>query len=530
VNLDTARCVAVMDTVPIWLVQKINPYHDENGFFTSKAHAVTPHAAQFAQAARRIRSVNPHLGRSYIRDADSYVRMRTTDTQITGERQSLTTNLVHRFPNVAAAEASENQVREHYQRFTAATGVPVRVTRNRSMIRVRAELPSHEEVARTGGATPNTTAATNFSLPPGHRRDTDPKHGPGMTNLATGEFIPDNPNYAAPLSARAQASLNALRAQRVAEMARTPTRPPAPPPPPVEPAKLEYGFTGEGSGVTRKAEGHLTQPPSERLSTLSEREIKLRLEDAGITLTGRSYGDSPKAVAKDFEDKMGMDVLAYKKHLLGELQQLPGGVKERGTTFIIQVGDSSIHSNGSIKTDQASITLNRKFDFASKSVYHAYQEILTRDSRLWSDANVQGGGKCAAMFERSLDIYDHLGFKKVTVGANLSVGGHAWARYGFVPDQHDWDNKRRGYAASSLPALQRHNPGVAASVKKILDNPDPKAMLQFAAIKTKGPDGKPIGMGYLVGTSWHGTIDLTDPKRYEVTRAYSNNSLHKRRD
>src|SRR3954453_23881719 len=85
-----------------------------------------------------------------------------------------------------------------------------------------------------------------------------------------------------------------------------------------------------------------------------------------------------------------------------------------------------------------------------------------------------------------------MGVKKVTLHANIDVGGYAWARFGFTPTQRSWDDLRESmkfwvnsdevcfdsvgneYPALKIPERQR------AALTKILDNPDPRGLWKLA--------------------------------------------------
>ena len=110
------------------------------------------------------------------------------------------------------------------------------------------------------------------------------------------------------------------------------------------------------------------------------------------------------------------------------------------------------------------------------------------------------------MLKAQFDEYEKLGVAKVTVHANIDVGGYAWARFGFVPDQDGWNDLRKslkqrvtadaepvttGAIGPSATPAQRswHAVEMAAgqaagaekrAVNKILNDPDPKAIWKLA--------------------------------------------------
>src|SRR5690349_21579569 len=51
----------------------------------------------------------------------------------------------------------------------------------------------------------------------------------------------------------------------------------------------------------------------------------------------------------------------------------------------------------------------------------------------------QGSGIAKQVLKAQFDEYEKLGVAEVAVHANIDVGGYAWARFGFTPDQDSWD-------------------------------------------------------------------------------------------
>ena len=270
----------------------------------------------------------------------------------------------------------------------------------------------------------------------------------------------------------------------------------------------------------RLAKGSLSTPADLRVTALNDTDLKLELAKENITFT-RPYG-SPKTdrqCCKEFEALTGgVCPVAYKKYVMSDLAKLPGGIKSYVMNY--DISGNTMSANAVIQTNDARIRLSRTYDFHTGKVEHAYQRIISVNPAL-TDAQVQGGGKCAAMFGKSMDMYDSMGIKKIHVHANIDVGGYAWVRYGFVPDVLSWPRlKERAKLKSS-----RYPPDIRAAVLRAIDNPDPKYARVLASIKTpsgKIKDGKavPIGKDILVDSDWYGTINLEDESNYSLTRSY----------
>ena len=76
---------------------------------------------------------------------------------------------------------------------------------------------------------------------------------------------------------------------------------------------------------------------------------------------------------------------------------------------------------------------SRDINLAKKEAYSALFEV--------SDA-AQKRGIAKRLLAGNIETYEKLGINKVKVTAGLTVGGYAWAKYGYVPDQVSWDDLR----------------------------------------------------------------------------------------
>lgn len=125
----------------------------------------------------------------------------------------------------------------------------------------------------------------------------------------------------------------------------------------------------------------------------------------------------------------------------------------------------------------------------------------------------QNKGLVKAIFQASLQEYVNMGAKKIHVHAGLSVGGHSWARHGFV-------------------AVNQ------ADVKEILDDAYGRLKpIEFPAVKriydkyyTDHPGGKAFPMvlwakldfmkDILKGSDWIGEVDLTNKEQFSNFKNY----------
>jgi hypothetical protein len=136
---------------------------------------------------------------------------------------------------------------------------------------------------------------------------------------------------------------------------------------------------------------------------------------------------------------------------------------------------------------------------------------------------IEGAGKGEGIGRQVLkaqfDEYDRMGVKKVTLHANIDVGGYAWARFGFTPKQSDWDDLRKSLnvwvnaddvshdiLGNEYPALKIPKPQRKA-LTKILDNPDSKGLWKSADARI---GDRNIGKEILMERDWRGEIRLDD--------------------
>lgn len=157
--------------------------------------------------------------------------------------------------------------------------------------------------------------------------------------------------------------------------------------------------------------------------------------------------------------------------------------------------------------------------FEGKSVEHDYFLL---------PPEVQGGSIAKTILRNSLDIYDSMGLDRITLHANINVGGYAWSRYGFKPKSKGW---WRAFVDSSLNEkwlnLRESIAGqgadsVVKEVDRLMKSKDPRAIRQVAALKHATPGGQPLGKALLLDTDWFGELDLNDPEDYGIFSAYLN--------
>lgn len=152
----------------------------------------------------------------------------------------------------------------------------------------------------------------------------------------------------------------------------------------------------------------------------------------------------------------------------------------------------------------------RSFDFPEKTVTH---------NRFVVSSHAHGRGLARVFLRNSMKLYQAMGIEKVEVTAAMTAGGYTWARFGFKPDQDDWDRLReklqRTVANLSDEELQ---PRKKRKVEAILRNQKPEAIWLIADLTYKIDDGT-LGKYLLRGESWSGSLDLKD--RRQMRRFWS---------
>lgn len=153
------------------------------------------------------------------------------------------------------------------------------------------------------------------------------------------------------------------------------------------------------------------------------------------------------------------------------------------------IGGNSITVTASVP----GASLMRGINFDTLTAHHLVFELP-------ASKRAHGIGKQVLAGE--VELYKKLGLQTVELTANLSVGGYAWAKYGFLPDKTTWDVMRGNMPLDLDPAFKR---------------PDPKLIWKLA--------DSPNGKDFLIGRSWQGTLDLNDPESMARFNAYVQRAL-----
>lgn len=164
----------------------------------------------------------------------------------------------------------------------------------------------------------------------------------------------------------------------------------------------------------------------------------------------------------------------------------------------------------------------RSFDPATGEVHH---DLLSLNQA------AQNAGVAKKLLSSQMDAYQKMGnVKEVTLGANIDVGGYAWAKYGFYPTQPAWHLVRNRATQTLTDMVKRGmDPAEAEPIFKILEDRNPKAIWELSDQKQPVPPGMSrgrsgattMGKALLLNRAWSGRLPLNDPEAMERFNAYT---------
>ena len=141
-----------------------------------------------------------------------------------------------------------------------------------------------------------------------------------------------------------------------------------------------------------------------------------------------------KKFVEVWENAVKLDPEEFKTTFLGK------------TNATMQIEHRYNEDDGEVLTNELRIMGNLLND-AGKSIGSYTREIDLLDNSAESayfaiNPGEQGGGIGKELLRSNVALYQQMGLDKVKVHANIDVGGYAWAKYGYVPDENDWDTLR----------------------------------------------------------------------------------------
>lgn len=145
------------------------------------------------------------------------------------------------------------------------------------------------------------------------------------------------------------------------------------------------------------------------------------------------------------------------------------------------------------------------------TVSHSYFQV---------DRNHRGEDKGKALFRASLEFYEKIGLKKITVHANIDVGSYAWARYRFKPN-----NGQQLLVIQNAVKRSHHFPALKARIPELaqaVDSTSMEAAWIIADVLSKEiREGRiPRGENPMLNLHWYGHIDLKNDRQMKAVRKY----------
>lgn len=150
------------------------------------------------------------------------------------------------------------------------------------------------------------------------------------------------------------------------------------------------------------------------------------------------------------------------------------------------------------RIDGAGVTLSREFKVRNGEleVYHKLFEMPKR---------MQGKGISKATFRALFKEYERMGVRRITVHANLDIGGYTWSRYGFCAVNKDEAISAVEYDRTAVQLIEDYYKKNGLSE----DSPFPMNIISDK-----------LGKDSLLHSSWDGVLDFHDAERLKKFKAY----------
>lgn len=147
-------------------------------------------------------------------------------------------------------------------------------------------------------------------------------------------------------------------------------------------------------------------------------------------------------------------------------------------------------------------------------------KLIVSHEEFTMGSRIQNKGIGAAVLKASLPYYDALGAKTIKLHANLSVGGYAWAKAGFVASAADVSYEKDRIGAFLYLAKPQDKGLLADVTSKTASWPREDFMYNLAGYSYHGePWGK---RALMQGGNWDGSLDLTNSTQRQRYEAFIN--------
>jgi 2'-5' RNA ligase len=186
----------------------------------------------------------------------------------------------------------------------------------------------------------------------------------------------------------------------------------------------EGGQFGSGGGGGEQAELFPDLPKPKKKASIDDfTKGDVRVDRETTTSIAKQ-----QKFLETWNEKIGEAPAEFRQHFLGGLNGTMGIQYDETNDEMKFLGD--LHDADGSKIASYTREINFKRNFA-ESAYFA----MTTSSK-------EGKGIGKDMLRGNIEMYQQLGLDKVIVHANIDVGGYAWAKYGYVPNEDSWDTLR----------------------------------------------------------------------------------------
>jgi hypothetical protein len=208
-----------------------------------------------------------------------------------------------------------------------------------------------------------------------------------------------------------------------------------------------------------------------------------------------------------------------------------------------QLTDSTIRSKrpGGLLLDGSLFDPNQnlKFGKIQREIYPA--DGIAKHEFLQLFERARGGGFVKRLTKNQFDLYQKMGLEHVTLNAGLDVGGYAWAKFGWLP-QEDWRNEALQFSINErVKDLERRgliDSVHASDIQTLLKSKDPRTIWTIADnttpfdpsmwnVKKKyggeykaDPRTNTVGKALLAGQSWDGLFTFKNRAQMERFNHY----------
>jgi GNAT superfamily N-acetyltransferase len=149
--------------------------------------------------------------------------------------------------------------------------------------------------------------------------------------------------------------------------------------------------------------------------------------------------------------------------------------------------------------------------------------------------HLQGDGLGKTLMSNVFDLADLMGLDRLAVNASKDAGPYAWARFGFAPDQAEWESNVRPTVTSKLHELRAFLPNdLHTEISSLLQRGDGTVIWEIARQRYPVPSCKhmaedgvtpleiPLGRALLAesGAVWYGELDLNDEAAVAIFLEY----------